>query len=72
MSVHLPISSHTKLAVGSVLAVTGGILVVLAPLMGWSSLPGPWDFLLGFVTGLLAGLGATLTIAGLVERRHEG
>jgi hypothetical protein len=72
MSNHLTISSHTKIAVGSALAATGGVLMVLAPLVGWYSLPGPWDFLLGFVTGLLAGLGATLAIAGLVERKHEG
>jgi len=72
MSTPLTISSHTKMAVGSVLAATGGLLLVLAPLLGWYSLPGPWDFLLGFVTGLLAGLGATLVIAGLVERKHKG
>ena len=72
MSFHLTFRSHTKMAVGSALAAIGGVLMVLVPLAGWCSLPGPWDFVLGFMTGLLAGLGATLAIAGLIERRHEG
>ncbi len=37
-------------------------------LLGWSEAPGPWDFLLGFVVGVVAGLGATLSVAGLGER----
>ena len=66
------LTAHTKFALGSVLASMGALLMVLAPLVGGYSLPGPWSFLLGFTTGLVAGLGSTLAIAGLIERRREG
>jgi hypothetical protein len=71
MNTHLSISSRTKIGVGSALAAIGGVLIVLSPMVGWYSLPRPWEFLLGFVTGLLAGLGTTLAIGGLIERRRE-
>jgi hypothetical protein len=41
---------------------------MLSLLLGWSEAPGPWDFLLGFITGVVTGLGTTLSMAGLVER----
>jgi putative Mn2+ efflux pump MntP len=71
MNTPLNISSHTKIAFGSVLAAVGGLLMALSPIVGWYSFPRPWDFLLGFATGLLAGAGAVMTIGGLVERRRE-
>jgi putative Mn2+ efflux pump MntP len=71
MNIPLNISSHAKIAVGSALAAVGGLLMVLSPIVGWYSFPRPWDFLLGFTTGLLAGVGAAMAIGGLVERRRE-
>jgi glucose uptake protein GlcU len=71
MNTHLNISSHNKIALGSALATIGALLMVLAPLLGWYSFPSPWAFLLGFVTGLLAGVGSAMAIKGLAERRHE-
>jgi hypothetical protein len=71
MNLHLSISSHAKIALGSALAAVGGLLMVLSPMVGWYSFPGPWDFLLGFATGLFAGTGSALAIKGLVERRRE-
>jgi len=65
-------SSQAKMALGSALASSGALLMVLALLLGWTSLPGPWDFLLGFATGLAAGLGTALALKGLIERRREG
>ena len=67
----MSISWHTKMAMGSALAFIGGLLIFLSPLVGLYSFPRPWDCLLGFVTGLLAGLGAALAIGGLIERRRE-
>jgi hypothetical protein len=64
------LSTQTKIALGSVLAVVGALGMVLSLLLGWSEAPGPWAFLLAFVVGVLAGAGATLAVAGLIERRR--
>jgi len=73
MNTRLSASSQAKMALGSALASIGALLTVLALLLGWSSaLPSPWDFLLGFANGLLAGLGAGISIKGLIEHRREG
>jgi hypothetical protein len=61
-------SGQTKLALGAVLASFGALGIVLSLLLGWTEAPGPWDFLLGFITGVVIGLGATLSMAGLIER----
>ena len=66
------ISTQTKIALGSVLATVGALGMVLSLLLGWSAAPRPWGFLLGFVVGVLAGLGATLSVSGLIERRRGG
>jgi len=71
MNPRLSTSSHAKIALGAALATVGGLLMVLSPMVGWYSFPGPWDFLLGFTTGLLAGMGSAIGIAGLIERRRE-
>ena len=63
-------STQTKIALGSVLSTLGALGIVLSVLLEWTVLPRPWGFLLGFVLGVAAGLGATLAIAGLIERRH--
>ena len=64
------IKTQTKLALGSVMATIAALGIVLSILLGWPDAPRPWGFLLGFMVGLFAGLGATLTLAGLIERRH--
>lgn len=64
--------TETKLALGAALAVVGALGIVLSLLLGWSQAPAPWDFLLGFVDGVLSGLGATLAVVGLIERRRGG
>ncbi len=66
------ISTQTKIALGSVLATVGALGMVLSLLLGWSAAPRPWGFLLGFVVGVIAGLGATLSVSGLIERRRGG
>lgn len=62
-------STKTKLSLGTVLAVIGALGIVLSLLLGWTDAPRPWGFLFGFLVGVISGLGATLSIAGLLERR---
>jgi predicted ABC-type sugar transport system permease subunit len=67
----MSMSTQTKISLGSVLAIAGALGMVLSYLLGWSEAPSPWAFLLAFVVGVLAGAGATLTVAGLIERRRS-
>ncbi len=64
-------STQTKIALGSLLSTFGALGIVLSLLLKWTELPRPWDFLLGFVVGVTAGLGVTLAIVGLIERRRS-
>ncbi len=63
-------NTQTKLGLGSAMAVVAALGIVLSLLLEWSAAPRPWGFLLGFVFGVLAGLGVTLAVAGLLERRR--
>jgi len=63
-------STKTKLALGSVLSTFGALAIVLSVLFEWTAAPRPWGFLLGFITGVVAGLGVTLAISGLIDRRR--
>jgi hypothetical protein len=63
-------STQAKISIGSVLASIGALGIVLSPLLGWTAAPRPWGFLLGFVVGVLSGLGVTLVVSGLIERRR--
>ncbi len=63
-------STQTRLALGAVLGTLGALSIVLSLLLGWPGASGPWAFLLGFVTGVVTGLGAALSAAGLIERRR--
>lgn len=64
-------SGQTKLALGAALATLGALGIVLSLLLDWPEAAGSWAFLLGFVTGVVTGLGATLSVAGLIERRRS-
>ena len=63
------ISTQRKIAIGSVLSSFAAAGIVLSSIFGWSGSPRPWGFLLGFVLGILAGLGATLAVAGFIDYR---
>ncbi len=63
-------SNQIKLGLGSVLSTFGALGMVLSLLLEWTAAPEPWGFLLGFVFGVAAGLGATLVIIGLIEQRR--
>ena len=64
-------STQTKIALGSVLATFAALGIVLSMLLNWHEAPFPWDFILAFLNGVLAGLGAALAIYGLIERRRS-
>jgi hypothetical protein len=61
------VDAQKRMAWGAALATLAGVCIVLSLLLGWSAAPRPWGFLLGFATGVVAGLGATLAISGLIE-----
>lgn len=62
--------ANRKLGIGACFALLGALGIVFGPVMGLTNLAYPWSFLAGFVTGILAGLGATLSISGLLDRRR--
>jgi hypothetical protein len=59
-----------KLALGTTLAVTGGAVVVLSIIFGWTGLPRPWSISIGLAAGLSAGAGSALVVCGLVGHRR--
>ncbi len=61
--------SSTKMSVGAVLAVFGGIGMALGPTVGATELGRPWSFVAGFTVGIAAGIGVVLTISGLLDFR---
>ena len=63
-------SSRAKTGLGSALATIGGLIIVLSSILGWYSNLRPWVFPLGFAVGVVAGIGTTLGISGLLESRH--
>ena len=60
-----------KLGLGSVFAIFGAAGIILRPLLGFSELARPWSFLLGFIFGVLAGVGVVLSLSGILETRKE-
>jgi predicted ABC-type sugar transport system permease subunit len=68
--IQMSMNTQTKLGLGSAMATVAALGIVLSLLLEWSAAPRPWGFLLGFVFGVLAGLGVTLAVAGLIERRR--
>lgn len=65
------ISTSTKLGLGALLSTLGALILVLSILLEWTALTRPWGFLLGFFVGIITGLGVTLSLAGLIERRKR-
>jgi predicted ABC-type sugar transport system permease subunit len=64
-------STKIKLGIGSVLATFGALGIVLSIILEWTAAPRPWGFLLGLGLGVTTGLGAALSIAGLIEYRRS-
>lgn len=58
-----------KTSIGAFLAAVGSIGMILIILLGPPDLGRPWNLVIGFVFGVIAGLGATLSIYGLFKKR---
>ena len=63
--------ARTKLGVGAVLAILGGLGLVIIPLSGVAELEGIGGFLLGMIVGMACGAGAALALAGLFEAQRD-
>jgi len=61
---------NRKLGIGACLCAIGALGIVLGPALGLTDLGRPWSFLVGFATGLIAGLGTALSVAGLAGMRR--
>lgn len=59
-----------RLFLGAVLALLGGAGIILGPPLGFSDLGRPWSFILGFVFGVLAGIGTVLSLFGIHEKKQ--
>ncbi len=54
---------------GIILAILGGAGIVLWPIFGLTELVRPWSFILGFIFGIMSGVGAALILFGLLEKK---
>jgi len=61
------LSAPQKLALGAVLTTIGGVTITLSLMLGWSALPRPWGFILGFAAGVTGGIGVPLAVCGLLH-----
>jgi uncharacterized membrane protein YccC len=66
------VSGQTKTGLGAALAVAGALVVVLSHLLGWTTHPYAWVPWLEFAAGVVAGIGAAVTVSGMLERRRQG
>ncbi len=64
-------NTNMKLGIGAALAAIGALAFVIGPALGFADLGGPWSFILGFVVGIVAGLGSVLTVSGLIDVRRN-
>ena len=61
---------NRKLGIGACLCAIGALGIVLGPALGLTDLGRPWSFLVGFATGVIAGLGTALSVVGLAGMRQ--
>lgn len=58
-----------KLTIGIIFAILGGAGIILGPLLGFTEFARPWSFILGFIFGVMTGIGVALALFGLYEVR---
>jgi len=61
---------QTKMGVGSLAAVVGGLGVILGALLGLSTEADAWSIAAATFFGVLIGFGCSLATVGLVQRRR--
>lgn len=65
--------ARTKMGVGSVLAILGGLGMVVVIGLGLASPEQSWwDFIIGLFIGIACGIGTALALAGMIEMRRGG
>jgi hypothetical protein len=64
-------NTNLKLGIGAALATAGALGILIGPSLGFADIRGPWSFLLGFVVGIMAGMGAALSVSGLIDARRN-
>ena len=65
--------ARTKMGVGAVLAILGGVSIVVVIGLGLASPERSWwDFVVGIFIGITCGIGVALALAGLFETRRGG
>ncbi|GBD92480.1 hypothetical protein BMS3Abin05_00052 [bacterium BMS3Abin05] len=64
------LSSKQKIAFGSIFATFGSISVLLSVAGAFSGTDNPVILVLPFLGGVIAGVGATVAVVGLFERRR--
>jgi len=62
-------SKRAKLGFGSASTVIGALGFFLSIIFNWSDIASPWNFLLGFLWGILLGVGTALAVAGLITKK---
>lgn len=64
--------AKNKMGLGSVLAIIGGLGMIIVPGLGLTS-PDLTvrDFIIGFAVGLTCGVGAALALTGMLEMRRD-
>jgi len=64
--------ARNKMGLGAVLAILGGLGMVIVPGLGLASPDhSVFDFIIGFVIGITCGIGVALALAGMVEMRRD-
>lgn len=66
-------NARAKMGIGAVLAILGGLAIVVVIGLGLMSPERTWgDFIIGFFTGIACGIGVALSLAGMIEMRRGG
>jgi hypothetical protein len=64
--------ARTKMGVGAVLAILGGLGIVVTLGLGLTAPERSWlDFFVGFIIGIACGIGTVLALTGLYEMRRD-
>jgi len=63
--------TKVKLYIGSLFALVGAFGLIFGPTLGATMLGKPWSFMVGFLMGVMGGMGAVLSIDGLLKMKQN-